>query len=66
MRQSYKVILTSFFIVTFVIVNGLMLLGTQTQRISCEQEIIRECVQRGERPICPNLNLNRCPLDAAR
>ena len=69
MRQNYKIFLTSFIIVTLVIVSGLLLFGTydatQADTYDCER-IRSECVPRGKKPICPNPHLNPCPLDAAK
>ena len=62
MRQYYKSLLTSFIIVTLLIVSGLLLLGTydatQADTFNCER-IRSECVPRGPKPICPNPNPKR-------
>ena len=44
-----------------------MIDATQADTPDCEQQIKSECVPRGPKPICPNLNATPpCPLDAAR
>lgn len=56
-----------------VFMSGGLLFGTikmidvtQADTFDCER-IRSECIPRGERPICPNMNLTpRCPLDAAK
>ncbi len=70
MRQYYNPLLTSIFIVTFMITIGLLLLGTydatQADTFDCKR-IKSDCFPRGERPTCPNMNLTpRCPMDAAK
>jgi hypothetical protein len=70
MRQSNKVLLSSFFILTLVIVSGLMLFGTQAEPTNCQplERIGRECVPRGPKT-CPNPKLKPlppCTLDAAK
>ncbi len=66
MRQYYKPLLTSFIIVTLVIVSGLLLFGTydatQADTYDCER-IRSECVPRGKKPIsiCPLPNPTPCP-----
>ena len=66
MRRDYKVFLTTIFIVIFIIASGLLLGtydATQADTFDCER-IRSECVPRGERPICPNMDLTpRCPMD---
>ncbi len=68
MRQYYKPLLTSIFIVTFIVASGLLLFGTydatQADTFDCER-IKSECFPRGERPTCPNPNPRTCPLDTA-
>ncbi|MDE0638773.1 MAG: hypothetical protein OXI43_23270 [Candidatus Poribacteria bacterium] len=69
MRQYYKPLLISI-LITLIITSGLLLLGTydatQADTFDCER-IRLDCIPRGERPICPDMNLTpRCPLDAAK
>ncbi|RKU09841.1 hypothetical protein C6501_14700 [Candidatus Poribacteria bacterium] len=68
MRQYYKPLLISI-IITLMIISGLLLFGTydatQADTFDCER-IRLDCVPRGPKPICPNMDLTpRCPLNAA-
>ena len=68
MRRDYT--LTPLIIPILIFAFGLLLFGTldatQTDASDClrERSIRSECLQRGERPICPNSNPTPpCALD---
>ena len=69
MRRNYKIFLTTIFMSTFVVASGLLLFGTydatQADTLDCER-IRSECVPRGPKLVCPNMNLTpRCPMNAS-